>query len=379
MNILIAPNAFKNSLSADEVAMAIEEGLEASKLNSQCTRFPVADGGDGTGKLIVQHLRGTTFSTTVHDALHRVIDTSMGFIDEGRTAVIEMADAAGIRWLQPDELAPLRTTSFGTGQQIKIALDRNVQKIVIGMGGSATVDGGTGILQALGIRFLDADGKELQGLPESLTQLAYIDTTGLDKRISGCEVIVLCDVDNPLLGDQGAAAVFGPQKGADPASVQKLEAALTQFAAITAQVTGKDISTPRHTGTAGGAAAGLYAFLNASLVQGIDYFLELTGFSAALAQANLVITGEGSIDEQTLQGKGPYGVARRAKQRQLPVIGLAGKVPLHPSSTLQDYFEVLLAIGHEPSDLPGALRNTRDNLVRVAKEIGDLLMLEKRS
>lgn len=266
-------------------------------------------------------------------------------------------------------------SSFGTGELIKAALDRGVKKIIIGMGGSATVDGGTGILKALGIRFLNAEGIELSVLPGDLEALAVVDLSGLDKRILECEVTVLCDVDNLLLGDQGSAAVFGPQKGASADAVKKLDAALAQLACIAFAQTGKDMATVAYGGTAGGAAAGLYAFLNAQLVNGIDHFLELTGFDAAIEKADLVITGEGSIDAQTLQGKGPFGVASRAKQKGLPVIAFAGKVPLERNLDLQKYFDILLPIGQQPTDLTTALSATESNLIRTAEEAGNLLVL----
>jgi glycerate kinase len=289
-----------------------------------------------------------------------------------------MANASGVRLLKREELNPLLATSYGTGEQIKLALDRGAEKIIVGMGGSATVDGACGMLKALGIRFLDAGGKELLGLPGSLTALEAIDVSALDKRILDCEVIVLCDVDNRLLGDEGAAAVFGPQKGASPEDVKKLDAALARLAKVALQQTGKDITSVKSGGTAGGASAGLYAFLDAKLVNGIDHFLELTGFDAALEDTDLVITGEGSIDEQTLQGKGPFGVAYKAKEKGLPVIGLAGKVPLEPNKALQAYFDVLLSIGHQPSDLSAALAATAANLTRTALALGNLIALQKK-
>jgi glycerate kinase len=230
--------------------------------------------------------------------------------------------------LQPAELNPLRASSYGTGEQIKIALDRGARKIIIGMGGSATVDGATGMLKALGIRFLDANGNELFNLPAGLPELASVDVSALDERIKESEVIVLCDVDNLLLGAQGSAAIFGPQKGASHSDVQILDSWPGKTFKIAFELTRRDMSAITYGGTAGGAAAGLYAFLNAKLVNGIDHFLELTGFDEALEKADLVITGEGSIDEQTLQGKGPFGVAYKAKQKGLAVVGLAGKVPL---------------------------------------------------
>jgi glycerate kinase len=379
MNILIAPNAFKNSLTAEETALAIQEGFLGSKLDCTCECFPIGDGGDGTAELIIKKCDGQLAVSEVHDALGRKMKASFGLIDKGKTAVIEMADASGIRLLKKEELNPLVALSLGTGEQIKAALDRGAKKIVIGMGGSATVDGGCGILKALGIRFLNLKNEELKGLPESLVDLETLDVSGIDKRILTCEVIVLCDVDNLLLGQQGAAAMFGPQKGASAEGVKKLDVALGKLAQVALQQTGKDMATVNHGGTAGGAAAGLYALLNAKLVNGIDYFLELTGFETALKKADLVITGEGSIDEQTLQGKGPFGVAYRAKLQGLPVIGLAGKIPITPNKNLQEYFDVLLSIGHGPCDLPTALAATANNLKRTAGELGNLLAITKNT
>jgi glycerate kinase len=375
MHILIAPNAFKNSLNATDVAEAIKKGLLQSKLHCTCECFPVADGGDGTAALLIEKLNGTIIQTEVHDPLKRKINTSFGLIDNDGTAIIELADASGLRTLQPREYDPLHASTFGTGEMIKHALDKGVSKIIIGIGGSATVDGGTGILEALGIRFLDADKKVLPTLPESLIDLAFIDTSNIDKRIFDVELIILCDVENTLLGERGAAAVFGPQKGASDEDVRKLEAALTKFRDVTFQQTGKEMASIKHGGAAGGVAAGVSAFLNAKLVNGIDYFLKVASFDKALQKADLVITGEGSIDEQTLHGKGPYGVAKKAKQTNIPVIGLAGKIPLQPGESLKNYFDVLLPINNEPSS-ERVLQQTKDNLIRTAMEIGDLLSLK---
>jgi glycerate 2-kinase len=379
LRILIAPNAFKNSLDAEGVALAIRDGLEQSALNCTCETFPIGDGGDGTGDLIIKKCAGELVSGMVHDPLGREIEASFGLIDSGKTAVIEMANASGLRLLKLSELGPLHANTFGTGEQIRLALDRGVTRIIIGMGGSATVDGGVGILKALGIRFLDEKGEELPTLPGDLVRLETIDVSELDHRIFDSEVIVLCDVDNTLLGEEGAAAVFGPQKGATAETLPKLEASLRRLAEVTLRQIGRHIAVLRHGGTAGGAAAGLYAFLGAKLVNGIDYFLQLTGFEAALEEADLVITGEGSIDEQTLQGKGPFGVARQAKLKGLPVIGVAGKVPLVKDPGLQEYFDVLVAIGNGPADLETAFRVTTENMVRTAWEIGNLLAVGRLS
>jgi glycerate kinase len=373
MKILIAPNAFKNSLDAQSAAEAIALGLQQSRLECICRLFPVGDGGDGTGTLLIKHLNGELINVTVHDALGREITAAFGLIDNGHTAIIEMADASGIRLLKTAELNPLLANTYGTGQLIKAALDKAVTKIILGMGGSATVDGGMGILAALGITFLNNAGEVLKPVPKALVDIEKIDTTGLDKRILNCEIIILCDVDNKLLGSQGAAAVFGPQKGANAADVIQLDAMVAKLANLALQQSGKDMTTIKHSGTAGGAAAGMYAFLNARLVSGANNFLTLTGFDIALNDTDLVITGEGSIDEQTLQGKAPAAVATMAKQKSIKVIGLAGKVPSEPVTALTQYFDEIWSINQGPVDLQSAIKNTRHNLECTARQIGDIL------
>jgi glycerate 2-kinase len=382
MHILIAPNAFKNSLSATEAAQAIQRGFETRALprthdhpplTTEC--FPVGDGGDGTGDLLIERLGGQRIAAQVRDPFGRPISTWWGLAGNGRTAIIEMANASGLRLMDRNELDPLKASSIGTGDLILAALDRNVERIILGMGGSATVDGGTGILQALGVKFFNADGQLLKNLPEDLTDLAAMDMDDFDPRLGKVELTVLCDVANPLTGPQGAAAIFGPQKGASEQDVQKLDACLQQLARVIHTQTGKVLSTLPRAGTAGGAAGGLYGVLGARLVSGIDYFLEITGFEAALDRCDWVITGEGSIDEQTLQGKAPHGVATCAKKKGKPVIALAGKVPLHEIPQLKEYFDVLLPISHGPVDLPYALRNTAPDLERTAAQLGNLLIL----
>lgn len=373
MHILIAPNAFKNALSASAAAEAIEKGLLQSGLACTTECFPIADGGDGTADLIIRKLNGVRVPVKVHDPLGRMIDSVFGLIDNGHTAVIEMADASGLRLLKPDELNPLRATSYGTGELISTALDKGVKKIIVAMGGSATVDGATGLLSALGFRFLDKDGHELTGLPGSLQELDRIDNSAIDARMNCCEIIVLCDVDNRLLGDKGAAAIFGPQKGASPDAVKILDGGLARLHENTFKQTGKNMAIVKYGGAAGGAAAGVYAWLNAALVNGIDHFMELTHFEEALKRCNVVITGEGSIDEQTLQGKGPFGVASRAKLKNIPVIGLAGKIPAEPSKELKACFEVLMTIRDGPCDLQTALANTEKDLIRIGPAVAGLI------
>lgn len=372
MHILIAPNAFKNALPADEVAEAICMGLDESSLKHSSECFPVGDGGDGTGALISQRLKGIIQMVEVKDPLGKKISANYSIIN-GDTAIIEMTEASGLRLLALKELNPLHTSSFGTGQLIKDALDKKVKKIILAIGGSATVDGGCGILQALGIRFLNVKGDVLTNLPEELHQLTFVDTALMDQRIKQTELIILCDVENKLLGPNGSAAVFGPQKGATPEVVVLLEQGLGQFASVTLHQFGIPLAEIKYGGAAGGVAAGLYAFVGAKLVNGINYFLEITGFEASLKKADLIITGEGSIDEQTLQGKGPYGVAKMAAIHQIPVIGLAGKLPDEISDGLRTAFTELININKEQISLVDALGNTKQNLIRTAKEIGERL------
>lgn len=370
--ILIAPNAFKHSLNALDAALAIQEGFQQSTLDCMCECFPIGDGGDGTGELMIRKHNGQRVSSEVDDPFGRKITASFGLVAKGKTAIIEMASASGLHLVDHSELNPLRATSFGTGELIKLALDMGVTQLVLAIGGSATVDGGTGILRALGVRFLDASGNELTE-PGRFTEITTIDVSKLDPRVFTCDISILCDVDNTLLGDQGSAAVFGPQKGATPEAVKTLDAGLTTLANVAQSLTGIDMAAVKHGGAAGGVSAGLYTFLKAKLINGIEFFLDFTRFDEALADADLVITGEGSIDEQTLHGKGPYGVAFRAKAKNLPVIGLAGKIPLEQHDGLGQYFDMLLAIGNGPTDLPTALTNTRQNLIRTAQQLGNLL------
>lgn len=372
-NILIAPNAFKHSLSAQEVAIHIEEGLKKSLLKCKTTLFPIGDGGDGTCFLIHEKLNGTLKEVEVYDPLGKKIKANYSLIHDGRTAVIEMADASGIKLLRKDELLPLEASSLGTGELILDALDQNVEEIVIGMGGSATVEGGCGILHALGVRFLDKDKNNLWPYPYELAQMDSIDDSGIDPRLAHCRIKILCDVDNPLLGREGAASVFGPQKGASRNDVVFLDRFLTKFSEISKKTTGKDTSSLVSGGTAGGAAAGMYAFAGAELVNGIDYFLKTTRFDEELEKADVLITGEGSLDEQTLSGKGPYGVAIRAKKQNVKTIALAGKVPIWSSEELRDLFPLLVPINHQALSLSEALSLTGENLERTATLIGNFL------
>ncbi len=373
MHILIAPNAFKNSLDAARVAEAISNGLHKSKLQCTTSCFPVADGGDGTAGLLIDYLKGEWIHTNVHDPLMREISSSFGWIEREKTAIIELAAASGLRLLKPAEYSPLTATTTGTGELILKALEKKAIRIILCVGGSATVDGGTGILKALGIKFYDENRSELNDLPAALPSLAEIDTTNCDRRMKDTRIIILCDVANPLLGPNGAATMFAPQKGASEIEVELLESQLAKFNDIVLYKMGTDMSAIRHGGAAGGVAAGLHTFFNAELVNGIDYFLKATGFEKELAKANMVITGEGSIDLQTLQGKGPFGVAKKAKELLLPVIGMAGRVSALVDKTLQQYFDQLISINDNEANLETAIKNTFTNLEKASQHFGDLL------
>ena len=378
MHILVAPNAFKNSLTASEVSEAVCKGLLNSRLVCTVESFPVGDGGDGTANLILSKFKGTRIEVKVHDPLNRIVAASFGIIDDGDAAVIEMADASGIKLLSADELNPLKTSSLGTGELILAALDKGVSKIIIGLGGSATVDGGAGMLSALGVKFLDAEGQLLHPSPEHLLKLDTIDPSGIDARLGKCRIIVLCDVDNELLGTKGSAAVFGPQKGAKHSDLVVLDSILAKMSELAAAQNPKQMHSVKHGGAAGGLAAALYSFCNAELVAGAEYFLQMTNFRESLEKCDLVITGEGSLDEQTLQGKAPFAVSLMAKKLQIPVIGIAGRVPLIKNEELDKHFGVLLSIGHEPKNLVDAFKDAEANLIRTGTLIGNLYSLSSR-
>jgi glycerate kinase len=376
MRITIAPNAFKGSLSAEDAATHIAAGLLASKLDCKLALFPVADGGDDTVPLLIKRISGEPVRASVHDPLGRIITADFGWMAKENKAFIALSDASGLRLLKTAERDPLRANTYGTGELVRAALDQGAEKLVIGVGGSATVDGASGLLYALGVRFLDEEGNEITDLPIGLLGLKAIDIMGLDPRLSSCEITVLCDVENKLLGVDGAAAVYGPQKGADEKAVILLEQCLERLAKVSFGLLNKQMDALAYGGAAGGAAAGLSVFTGAKLVSGIEYFLDTLHFNEVLQNTDLVITAEGSIDEQTLEGKGPFGVARRAKARNIPVIGLAGYVPETTGSKIRFYFDELLPINPVGVSLEEAMAGTALNLKRSALALGNRLAME---
>jgi glycerate kinase len=331
MRIVVAPDKFKGSLPARDVARAIAAGLLAGNPGLDVVELPVADGGDGTlaGALATGFER---VQVTAEGPLGQPVDSAFGLrAGAGGVAVVELADAVGMQRMPAGVLAPLRASTFGLGQLIGRALDRGAKTIILGLGGSASNDGGAGMMQALGLRLLDARGAELARGGAALADLASIDMRRLDPRLLRVTVLVASDVDNPLLGPSGAAAVFGPQKGATGEQVAQLDSALTRWAELTTVATGLDVASSPGAGAAGGTGFGALAYLHASLRPGIDVMLELIGLDAALREADLVITGEGSLDTQSLRGKAPVGVARAAGRLGIPVLAIAGQSSLTSS------------------------------------------------
>jgi len=324
MRIVLAPDSFKGSVSALGVAEAMERGIHAVFPDADVLKVPIADGGEGTVEALVAATGGRLMHTDVRGPLGDPVRAHWGISGDGATAFIEMASASGLPLVPKEGRDPRRTSTFGTGELMKAALDAGLRKLVIGIGGSATNDGGTGMARALGVRFLDAEGCDLPEGGAALARLARVDLSGQDPRLAESALLVACDVDNPLCGPRGASAVYGPQKGATPDMVTELDAALGVFARLAAQATGRDVALSPGAGAAGGLGAGLLFFTPACLRPGVSIVLETTGFEALVQGADLVITGEGRTDFQTAMGKAPVGVAAVAKRHGVPVICLSG-------------------------------------------------------
>lgn len=324
MKIVVAPNAFKGSLSAVEAAHAIAHGVLNARPDAQVTEIPVADGGEGTTDALVSAHHGEYRSIEVRGPLGDDVNASFGLIDGGTTAVVELASASGFALIADERKDPRKASTYGFGQLLEAARATGVGRVVAGIGGSATNDGGAGMAQALGYRLLDDAGHELAPGGAALAQLRHVQAAALNPRWREIEVLVACDVTNPLLGPQGASAVYGPQKGADPETVEELDRALANLAAVIEHDLGRKVADVPGAGAAGGAGAGLIAFLGARLVRGAPLVVQTAGLDDALKGADLVITGEGRIDAQTAFGKAPGEVARRAQAAGVPVLFLAG-------------------------------------------------------
>ncbi len=326
MKIVIAPQEFKESLRGIEIARAMREGVIRVWPDAETELVPVADGGDGTLQSLVDASDGEIMSATVDDPLGRPIDAIWGALGDGQTAVIEMARSSGLAILTPEERNPLITTTYGVGELMLQALDAGYRHLIIGIGGSATNDGGAGMAQALGARLLDADGNELARGGGALTELDRIDVSSLDPRLSETTIDVACDVNNPLCGETGASAIFGPQKGADPETVKYLDAALHRFGELLERDLVQDVMMVPGAGAAGGLGAGLMAFTNARLRPGADIVIDALDLDARLEGASLVIVGEGQTDRSTIFHKAPVAVAQRAKVQGTPVIAISGSL-----------------------------------------------------
>jgi glycerate kinase len=324
--VVVAPDSFKGSLSAVQAALAMERGVLEAWPDSRVVKVPIADGGEGTVEALVTATCGRYQTCTVRGPLGRPVEARWGVLGDGRTAVVEMAAASGLTLVPEGRRDPRIASTFGTGQLIRAVLDAGFRRLVIGIGGSATNDGGSGLAKALGVRFLDGRGDTLPEGGAALSRLASVDLSRVDPRLAGTEILVACDVDNPLTGPRGASSVYGPQKGATPAVVAELDAALELYARVSAEATGRDVAGLPGAGAAGGVGAGLLFFTPARLVPGIDLVLDSTRFDDQVRGASLVVVGEGRTDHQTAMGKAPVGVARVASRHGVPVLLVSGSL-----------------------------------------------------
>lgn len=373
MKIVIAPDSFKESLSALDVATEIEAGFREVFPDADYIKFPMADGGEGTVAAMVAATGGTLVDVMVTGPLGEPVRACYGVTGDGRTAVIEMAAASGLALVAPHLRDPLKTTSYGTGELIKAALDAGICHLIVGIGGSATNDGGAGMLQALGVKLLDSSGAGIGFGGGCLKGLSRIDITGLDPRLKACRIEAACDVDNPLTGPAGASVVFGPQKGATPAVVADLDACLARYADLIYRDLGVDVALKPGAGAAGGMGAALLAFLGGVLRPGIDIVMEAVGLETAVLDADLVITGEGCMDSQTIHGKTPLGVAQVARRYGKPVIGISGSlaedVAVVHGHGIDAVFSVLPRVCTLEQALTGAAANIRSASRNIAATV----------
>ncbi|EPE7077864.1 glycerate kinase [Cronobacter sakazakii] len=373
--IVIAPDSFKESLSAMDVAKAIEAGFREIYPQAHYVCVPMADGGEGTVEAMVAATGGQIITTPVTAPLGNKVDGFFGLLGDGETAVVEMAAASGLHLVPTAQRDPRITTSYGTGELILAALERGVKAIIIGIGGSATNDGGAGMMQALGARFLDGEGRELAPGGAALARLERLDLSALDPRLAQFSVTAACDVDNPLCGEKGASAVFGPQKGATPAMVTELDAALRRFGEQLEAATGKAIISAPGAGAAGGMGAALLGMLNAELRPGIEIVIESLGLAQAVHDADLVITGEGRLDSQSIHGKTPVGVARVAKQFQRPVVAIAGSLTPDYQIVHEHGIDAAFSVIDRIVTLQEALDDAERNLRVTARNVAALWRL----
>ncbi len=377
--IIIAPDSFKESLAAVEAAGATARGVRRVLPRAETVEIPLSDGGEGLTATLAAATGGSTFSCTVTGPLGLPVEASWGLLGGSRTAVVEMAQASGLPLVPPEGRNPLITTTRGTGELILKALDSGCRQLVIGIGGSATNDGGAGMAQALGAALLDADGRDIGPGAAGLEKLACIDIGGLDPRIEKTEILVACDVDNPLCGLRGAACVYAPQKGAPPELIPRLDAALARFADIVSRDLGREVRLLPGAGAAGGMGAGLAAFLNGRLQRGVDLVLRAVGFEETLRQgADLIITGEGEINRQTASGKVPAGVGRLAEKHNIPAVALAGSIGEGAEALYGCGISGFMSIVPRPAPLKYCLENAAALLTDAAERLMHLLLIKTK-
>jgi glycerate kinase len=377
MKILLCPDKFKECLSAGAVASHLQQGFLRVFQDADCRIIPMADGGEGTVEALTEAAGGRIEKAMVHDPLMRKIQASFGLIDHGRTAVIEMASASGLALLLPSERNPLIATTYGTGELIRQALERGCREIILGIGGSATVDAGVGMAQALGISFTDATGIEVGPGGGNAGNIYHIDCSGMDPRLNECKIYAACDVTNVLTGPNGAAFVFGPQKGAKPALARKLDDNLMHLSRVVMELFNMDISTMAGGGAAGGMGAGIVAFLHGELTPGFDLISKRVKLEEWIDWADLVITGEGKMDSQTAYGKTAGGVARMAARKNTPVVAFTGDVGEQPDQLYNLGFAAIVPIADHPMTLDQSLANAGKLLEAAGERTARMIRLGK--
>ncbi|WP_336296789.1 glycerate kinase [Clostridium ganghwense] len=370
--IIISPDSFKGTMSSIEVCSIIEQGIKNIFPDTEVIKIPIADGGEGTVDAFLTAIGGEKIKVKVKNPLFEEVEAFYGVLPDKETAVIEMAAASGLTLVE-DRKNPLVATTYGTGQLILDALDRGCLKIIVGIGGSATNDGGIGMAAALGVRFLDEENKEVDLNGGGLENLERIDISGIDKRIKNCTIVAACDVDNPLFGPSGAAYIFGPQKGADERMVKMLDENLKNFAGIVGRDLGVDVQNIPGSGAAGGLGAGLVAFAGAKLQPGIKIVLDVVKYDEIISNADLVITGEGKIDGQSLRGKVPVGIAEKASKYDIPVIAIVGAVGDEAEKVYERGITSIFSTNLQPIPFEEAKICCRKNLLKTTESVMRLI------
>lgn len=368
MKFVAAPNGYKGSLTAAEAAAAMEEGIRRILPDAEVIQVPVADGGDGLVDVAVEALGGEKRTITVTGPRNSPVEAEYCYLESRDLVTVEMALASGLALLPDDLQDPTRTTTFGTGELIKAGLDLGVSRINVGIGGSATNDGGIGMAQALGVLFFDKAGRELPAVGASLVSIAKIDCSGLDSRIKETSIAAVCDVENPLYGPEGAAFVFGPQKGATPDQVEELDKGLKNLAELIHRDLGIDAAHMPGAGAAGGLGYGLHVFLGAKLCKGIDLVFDLVGLSEKLINADLVLTGEGQVDFQTVLGKAPGGVGNAAMAQGIPCFAIAGSIGRNLGNLHHSGINAVFSLCSGPMTLEESMKHSREYITRVTEQ-----------